>query len=525
MANVVEPRESCAAEWGNRFLRFALIALSVVMVMVFLAAALKRMRYPYEYDWIEDGVLMSVLRLRQGLPLYSAPDIHFTPYLYTPLYIWLAAMLSHVTGIGYNTLRLLSTLSSLGCFAVIYAFIFRETRRHYAAFAGVGLFAACYTVVGGAYDLGRVDTLWMFLVLCAIYATRRINPLVAAALWTCAFQAKQGVLPMAMLLMLWQWRTPRRVVSGVGGFIVMLAASIAWMAHSSGCCYLYYVFGMAGGYGFNIHTLAHIVPADLLSVCGIALVLAAAVWMVEKPEWNSAGLNFYLLGSIGLIGFTSYLRAHRGANTNAMIPAYAWASLLFGVALARLCTRLEQKRTAEARAVVGALLLAALVQIGQHYYSPMSYVSTAEERAARDHFEAMLRSIPGDVMVVSHPQDGLMAGKQEYAGSESAGSVIEAKAHENGDKMMADYESLIGGGTLSAVVLDSPAEYYLALPRAVVPHDFLRYYPVLVTDAGGDLNRFTSEPKYLYFPCPHQGKADTARQLDAKVDESACTSR
>ena len=118
-----------------------------------------------------------------------------------------------------------------------------------------------------------------------------------------------------------------------------------------------------------------------------------------------------------------------------------------------------------------------------------------------------------------------MAGKQEYAGSESVGAVIEAKAHKNGDKLMADYADLIHGGTLSAVVLDSPAEGYMQASRAAMPHDFLSYYPVLVTDAGGDQNRFTSEPKYMYFPCPQAGKPDAARLLDAKADESMCGGR
>jgi hypothetical protein len=226
-----------------------------------------------------------------------------------------------------------------------------------------------------------------------------------------------------------------------------------------------------------------------------------------------------------MLVFVGYLRAHRGADANAMMPAYAWTALLFGVALARLCRRLEARGTAEAHAVVTVLLLAAMMQMAQHYYSPMNYVPGAEERAARDRFEGELRRIPGEVMVESHPEYGLMAGKQQYASSEAIGAVIEAKSHANGDKLMTQYAELIHSGELSAVALDFNTDYFQALPRVWMPRDFAKYYPVVVTDAGGDQTRFTAQPKYIYFPCPQPGKVDAARLLDAKADESACAGR
>ena len=104
-------------------LRAMLAALSVLMVLLFVYTALRRMHFVFEYDWIEDGVLASVRHIRSGLPLYSAPTTAFTPYLYTPIYLYVAAALSRVMGLGYAPLRLLSLLSTLGCFAVIYALV------------------------------------------------------------------------------------------------------------------------------------------------------------------------------------------------------------------------------------------------------------------------------------------------------------------------------------------------------------------------------------------------------------------
>jgi hypothetical protein len=198
---------------------------------------------------------------------------------------------------------------------------------------------------------------------------------------------------------------------------------------------------------------------------------------------------------------------------------YAWIAALFGTALARICEGLEQRRMHWVEIVV---LLAAMAQIAQNCCGPFEFAASREETAYRDQFEARLRSIPGDVLVLSHPEYALAAGKTEYAGSESVGAVIEARDRTNGDRLMEDYAALIHSGRLSAVALDWPAGQYLSHARVWMPRDFLAEYPLVVVDAGGDAVRFTSQPKYIYLPC---ARADVARRLDARVDVSACAER
>jgi hypothetical protein len=392
----------------------------------------------------------------------------------------------------------------------------------------VGLFAACYPTVYGTFDMGRVDMLAIFFVLCALYATRRMHPLFAALLWVCAFQTKQGVLPVALLMLCHAWTQPRRVLLGTGGFLAMLGISIAWLSHATGGWYSYYVFGMAGGFGFNAQSAMQYIPGDL-GVCAIALIMVLVALLLERPDWRVAvrnpTFNFYLLGTLGLVVFTGYIRAHRGANTNSLIPAYAWIAILFGVALGRLHRRLTAQPEAGARVVLVFVMLAAILQIAQQRYSLDDAVPGPDEIAVRDQFEATVRSIPGDVLVLSHPEDARMAGKTEYASSEATGAVITARSQQNGDTLMAEYAELIHSGRLSAVVLDWPAEQYLALPRVWTPRDFLAYYPLRVEAVGGDERRFTSQPKWIYLPCPATGAVDAARMLDPQIDESVCTKR
>lgn len=524
------PRDDRALPW----LRWIVTASALLSLAVFLYTAIHRLRVPFEFDWIEDGVLATVRHLRAGLPLYARPTPQFTPYLYTPLYLWTATALSHLTGIGYVPLRLLSLAATAGCGAVVYAHVYREHSsaasrdRHLAALIAVGLFASLYGITQGAFDTGRVDMLYLFFVLCALYATRYDRPLLAALLWVIAFQTKQGVLPVAVLALCTDWQRPRRCLLAVGLFFAALGASVLWMTHATHGWYRYYVFGMAGSYGYNRPTMIRFLPIDLGSVCGIALLIIVAAILFTPPSLRGRATSFYVLSSLGMVGFTGYLRAHRGANVNSLLPAYVWIALIAGVACSRLFAQTANQMAAPghspvarryARAGSALLLLAVEMQLAAHFYTPDELLPTSHELAARQAFEAQLRQISSPVLVLSHPEYAVMAGGPLYAGSESIGSVIGARHHAEGDDLIAQYAALVSGGTLNAIVLDYPAETYLALPRSWMPADFLARYPLRVAALGAADGRFTSQPQWIYLPCR---ASRVAQSLALRVDLTPC---
>jgi hypothetical protein len=523
------PVSARALSW----LRCLVPGLAIVLVVSFLIIAFRRLHYAFEYDWIEDGMLASVRHMAAGLPLYQTPSVTFTPYLYTPIYLYAATALSRIAGLGYPALRLLSILATLGCFGAIYALVYTDvpeedggrSRRHLAAIAAVGLFAACYPAVGAAFDVGRVDMLYLFFVLCAFYATRRMNPVVAALLWVCAFQTKQGVLPIALLALCYDWQRPRRIVLGVASFVIGLGGSILWLDHVSHGWYRYYVFGMAGSFGYVFQHALRFVPSDMLAVCGIALLIVVAAVLTAPPALRSPGLSFYALGCVGMIAFTAYIRVHKGANENSLLPMYAWIAVLFGVAMGRLSGLLEARAAASppaaagSRAALALLLLAVSAELLRHIYSPGEFLPLPRQIVYRQGFDDQLRSIPGDALVLGHPEDGLRAGKSFYAGSESIGAVVDAKQQGPGDDLMRQYSELLHSGRLQAIALDKPAEEFLETPRVWMPRDFLTLYPLRVRAVGSEDYRFTSEPRWIYMPCT---AVESARRLDPHLDTTPC---
>ena len=260
--------------------------VSILFILLFLYVALKRMRYPFELDRMESGMMTSVWRMRQGLQLYSAPSMAWAPFLDAPLFFRLSAWLSHWTGLGYQTLRLVSTLSTAGSFVVVYGLVKRETGWKVAALVSVGVYACLYNFCLNWYDIGRVDSLAIFLFLLALYATRWCHPVIAACLWLLAFQSKQNFLPFGVLAFIPMWRTPRRMWTGIGVFVVGAYASVQMMNHWTGGWYGRYVFGTAGQIKFNVRQAVLFLPRDVMGALPIVVVLLIAAALVRLPSFG-----------------------------------------------------------------------------------------------------------------------------------------------------------------------------------------------------------------------------------------------
>ena len=118
-------------------------------------------------------------------------------------------------------------------------------RRRFAAIAGAGLFLACYPLVEGFYDIGRVDSLFVFFLLLALFFLRRGQPVLSAFAWVLCFQTKQSVLPVALVLLCTDWQHPRRILAGLGTFAALLGISMVWIDHATHGWYVFYLFHIA----------------------------------------------------------------------------------------------------------------------------------------------------------------------------------------------------------------------------------------------------------------------------------------
>jgi 4-amino-4-deoxy-L-arabinose transferase-like glycosyltransferase len=476
----------------HRLLRGLIVLLSGFFLLLFLYTALRRIRYPFELEWVESGMLNSVRRITQGQKLYVAPSIDFVPFLYAPLFFYVAAAFTKFTGVSYVAMRLVSALATLGCCVLIYAFVFTETRRRLAAIAGAGLFLACYPLVEGFYDIGRTDSLFVFFMLLALFFSRRGHPVLAALAWVLCFQTKQTLLPVAIVLLCVDWQRPRRILMGLGTFVLALSGSIAWMNHATHGWYSLYLFHVAGTFPRIWREALLFFPNDVLAPMGVAFLLGLAAWALTGVRLRSPVASFYAIVTVVLYGAIEYVSLRAGAM-GAFMPVYAWTAILFGVALHRLLAHLEQSDGPRAAVAATVVLAAAATQLAMFLYNPGRFIPPPAVLQARQRFIDQVRAIPGDVYIVDHNYDAVMAGKQPHAEEQSVGTAMDMPGKAFAANMRTEFDNALRSHRYSAVIVDGSL--------LSDPYHFHDAYPYALSAEGEEGRYLTSQPSWILLPC------------------------
>lgn len=501
---------------GARLLAYA---VSIGFVLLFIYTALKRLRYPFELEKMESGMLTTVWRLAHGHPLYEKPSLEWAPFLYAPLFFYVSLAFTKLVGVSYTAIRLVSLLSTIGSMGVIYAFVLRETRRHGPAIFSIGFFACLYSTLLGWYDIGRVDSLSIFLLLLGLYATRFYHPLVAVIPWLLASQTKQGILAFAAVAFLTQWKRPGRMLVGLFTFVGLNFATIHLLNKYWDGWYNYYVFGTIKQLGMQPRLALLYVPMDIVQPMSIVLAILALALLVAPPRLRSANTLFYAIITFGIVGGTGFIRAHEGAWVNAVMPVYAWVPILFGIAVHRILAWSEDLRSSPGAAafVPGALFFFISAQLLVHLYRPSTFDPLPNTLKARAAFLDQLRSTPGDVWLVSHSFDGILAGKPVHAEIDALDAVLAREDPATTQEIEHAYKT----HHFTAVVLDHPPTGYW--PPWLFNGDlFTQNYPVTLYAPAG---RFVEgdQPALFYLPCSGSSDAQIYKQTAMDfIDSSRC---
>lgn len=507
----------------ERYLRRTACLLSLAFLLLFLLVALRRLHYPFELDRMESGMMTSVWRLAHGRPLYSPPSMEWVPFLYAPIFFHLSAALAHLTGLGYGTLRIISILSTLGTCATIYALVFRETRQHAAALVSVGLFACLYDFCLGWYDIGRVDSLSVFLFLLALFATRWANPLVAALVWLLAFHTKQTFLPFGLLAFVPFWRTPRRMLTGIGTFAVLAWISVHLLNRATGGWYTQYAFGTTRELAFVPRAALLFFPLDIVQPLPIVVALLLFAYLVDPPSLRSSKFTFYAFITALLLGAVAFVRGHVGANINAVMPAYAWLAVLAGLAVHRILSWLSGTSAALSTRHISlasaAVWLALSAQIFAHLYQPARWIPRPPALAYRNALIDAVRATPGDVWLVNHSWDGILAGKPVHPEMDALDAVLGRPYPPS----VAEYNSLIANRHFAAIITDRGAETYS--PEGVFTSPaFQAAYGLRASAPGSDQPGVIDQPQLSYLPCTVLGKSSVPLLPSGTVEDAAhCT--
>ncbi|MFZ1683726.1 MAG: glycosyltransferase family 39 protein [Candidatus Zixiibacteriota bacterium] len=476
-----------------------LLTAAVVYLVLLFIIFITRASYPFELEWMEGGAVDHVARVLHGQTIYVPPTIEFVPYIYTPLYYYVSALVALITGIGFLPLRLVSVLSTLGVLVVLYQFARRETGNWRYGLIAAGLYAAAFKLCGAWFDIGRADSLFVFLLILGVYKLRysqvsRDFILAAVLLWL-AFLAKQtAAMATAPLLLAALYQHRNRALPFVLSYVILIAASVIFLDIVHDSWFSYYIFKLpamhkndSGQYlGFWVHDIARGLPAIFL----LSVLTIATAWRTNRRT----GSVFYASLLLGCLATSWSSRFHAGGYDNALMPLCAILTLPAVLALKEL-PRGPQKTS---KGIVANVLLplVLLAQFGLFWYNPVSQIPTSVVESSGATITQTISKMPGELYMPYHGFLPTLAGKSSYAQQMAFKYLVQADTIL-GKELTASLDSAYTSQRFALVILDSPSPdpamnqayiEYRNMPDAV-----MTFWP---------LTGMPTRPRFWYVPRP-----------------------
>jgi hypothetical protein len=127
-------------------------------------------------------------------------------------------------------------------------------------------------------------------------------------------------------------------------------------------------------------------------------------------------------------------------------------------------------------------------------YNPGRFVPPQDAVERSQQFVERLRALPGDVYVLNHSYDAVLAGKQPHAEGEALGAVLDAKLGKTSADLRAQLDAALAQHRYSAVVVD-------ALETKGTGWGFEREYPLEISVGLSNYRYLTSQPQWFLLPC------------------------
>lgn len=401
--------------------KILVVAAALLFAAMYFFTALPRIAYPYALDFDEDSILMQVLRLVQGQPVYVPPNAVFNPHVYMPLYFWLGSWLLRLTGPHLVPLRLLSLAATLATTILIYLIARRETRQHWIALVCAGLFLGGYRINGFWYEVVRVDSLFVALMLgglaLGIYAGNSKTRLILSAfvLALSFFTKQSGAFIGVGLGIYLLFASGRRAFWFFVSFGVFTLIPLYALNLLTGGWFFYHVFYIGSADPIETGRIFRFVSLDLISTMGglTLIALLAAFWGIRAQGWRTLKMEPWLIAIALAVLISALGRARVGGNLNNRMPAYALLCLAPALLL-NIWSKTPFLRLPFHLQIPPEPLLAALVllQFALGAYYPPRYIPTPQMRASGDRLIQRIAAVDGPVFVMMHPYYALLAGKE-----------------------------------------------------------------------------------------------------------------
>lgn len=444
-----------------QILRAVLLAVGASQIAAYLIAMVGRIGFPYQLEWIEGAHVDEVLRILHRQPLFTEPSFRHLPLFYPPLYFYVAAAFSFfpsLFGEGFLPLRLLSVLSSFGFLAMTFLFVKKETGRGEFAFLATCLMAATYRATGSWFDIGRLDSFFLFIVALALFFIRFADTFwqtfAAAVFVSLAFFTKQTAAiffsPFALLFLLKRKHAATFFLTILalcgGGTIVLSNVTDNW--------YVYYIYYLPKHYTFTFlnERLIGFWTYDILKTLPLGAFATTAYFVLGSAGARHAKL-FYALAILGIVSGTWLGRLHDGGAENSLMPTYFLLSVLWGAALPELLRHAERLAEPWGHLAAQLLVVLCIAQVASLAYNPIHLIPTKRDWLIGAKVVAALKSVEGDVYAPRFGYLPVIAGKKTYAHISLTDHVLRSP-DRRGDRVNSELSETIRQQEFGAIFMD-----------------------------------------------------------------------
>jgi len=506
--------------WRRKLIRgavaltsMAALALATVHVVQLLQIFGSRFSYPFDIEWMEGGQLYTGWRVLHGLPIYGDCSDGFIPFAYPPMHPWVLAAAGAVFGLDYPVARLVSIVA----FATLAWLLAREafmaggrgSMRWVLAGVSLGITAATFPYAGTWYDVIRVDSLYVALLMLGAVSSLpptvrgRRSPraplsnqrvLSCALLLTAASLTKQSALLFLPFICLFAvWRHPRTGAKLTLATTTLVLGALGWLSWSTDGRFFTIVFGVMSQHPLILRqllvnavvTVVHAPYLPFIPLLGLVL------WRRRQLRMRS---GFWLGMLINAAAVSLITSAKVGAFANNLMTL----AVLLGPVAVVVCgdwlQAMPRRRLRRGLATTMLALLAAIT-LDRTRYPAEPHVPTATEWRQARNLNRYVASLE-DVVFPSHSFIPIRNG------------ITTRQIHEQG------YIDVMGAGIAQIDVLECFAGVrgqWLVLDDGSQPH-FVALIQLAYRNQG---------------PIPHRAKVFTGQHTRPtrllKLDRAAAT--
>ena len=159
----------------NFILALIIGAMGFILLAQWIYNIAHRITFPFPIEYLEDATFFQALRIYEGLPIYTDPNSGYAAMIYTPGYFYILAGLFKIFGPSIALARFMSLACTLGIMAMLYKISSERLRFPFTLVPLCVYLSLPYAHFAGYQDLGRVDTLMVFLIFAVLFVMRHNN--------------------------------------------------------------------------------------------------------------------------------------------------------------------------------------------------------------------------------------------------------------------------------------------------------------------------------------------------------------